>query len=115
LAFLYDRNALWNHCVSNNLRIIVFNNFGGGIFTLIDGPSSAKQQLKYFTTPHKHSIKNTVLDSGLEYYFCDSENELNKSIKKFFEPAKKAAVLEITFNMKENAKVFKSFKKIRLI
>ncbi len=115
LAFLYDRNALWNHCVSNNLRIIVFNNYGGGIFTLIDGPSSVKEQLNYFTTPHRQSIKNTVLDNGLGYYFCDSENELKKAIKIFFDLAKKAAVLEITFNLQENAKVFKSFKKIKLI
>ena len=28
LAFFYDSNALWNKHLSNNLRIIVINNFG---------------------------------------------------------------------------------------
>jgi 2-succinyl-5-enolpyruvyl-6-hydroxy-3-cyclohexene-1-carboxylate synthase len=39
VAFFYDRNALWNRYLPNNLRIILLNNHGGGIFRMIDGPS----------------------------------------------------------------------------
>lgn len=115
LGFLYDRNALWNNHVHDNLRIIVFNNFGGGIFQLIDGPSNHKDQLKYFTTPHHQSVKNTALDNGLNYYFCASQKDLAKTLKLFLDPMKKAAVLEIYFDREKNAKVFKQFKKIKLI
>jgi len=114
LAFLYDRNALWNKHVPNNLRIIVFNNFGGGIFQLIDGPSSHKNKLNYFTTPHQTRIKNTVLDNDMEYYFCDSEEGLKKVLPAFFDPDKRASVLEITFDMDQNAGIFKAFKKIKI-
>ena len=95
--------------------IIVFNNFGGGIFQLIDGPSNHKDQLKYFTTPHHQSVKNTALDNGLNYYFCASQKDLAKTLKLFLDPMKKAAVLEIYFDREKNAKVFKQFKKIKLI
>ena len=37
VAFQYDRNALWNKYVPANLRIIIFNNGGGGIFRNLDG------------------------------------------------------------------------------
>lgn len=114
LGFLYDRNALWNEHVPPNLRIVVLNNFGGGIFTLIDGPSQHKQQLPYFTTPHKQLVKATALQNGLDYYFCDSIGSLEKQLKTFFEPYNKAAVLELSFNMKQNASVFKAFKKLKI-
>lgn len=114
VGFLYDRNALWNKYVPKNLRVIVLNNYGGGIFSLIDGPSKHKEQLSYFTTPHKSSIKNTVLDNDLDYYFCQTEKELKSILKKFLEPGKKAAVLEISLDMKSSSEVFSKFKKIKL-
>jgi 2-succinyl-5-enolpyruvyl-6-hydroxy-3-cyclohexene-1-carboxylate synthase len=115
LGFLYDRNALWNNHIPNNLRIIVFNNFGGGIFQLIDGPSNHNEQLTYFTTPHYQSVKNTCIDNGLNYYSCVSQKDLAKTMKQFLDPMKKAALLELNFNRDENAKIFHRFKKIQLI
>src|SRR5699024_9014048 len=38
MAFFYDRNAFWHNYPLANLRIIVLNNHGGGIFRLIKGP-----------------------------------------------------------------------------
>lgn len=32
LSFFYDRNALWNRYLRGNLRILLLNNGGGGIF-----------------------------------------------------------------------------------
>ena len=115
LGFLYDRNALWNNHVPDNLRIIVFNNLGGGIFQLIDGPSNHNEQLNYFTTPHHQSVKNTCIDNGLNYYSCSSQKDLDKILKQFLDPMKKAAVLELNFSRAENAKIFKQFKNIKLI
>jgi 2-succinyl-5-enolpyruvyl-6-hydroxy-3-cyclohexene-1-carboxylate synthase len=50
LAFFYDRNAFWNKYVPNNLRIVLLNNQGGGIFSLIDGPNS-QPELEEFSQP----------------------------------------------------------------
>lgn len=114
LGFLYDKNAFWNNLIQNNLRIVVINNQGGGIFSLIDGPGQQREKLPYFTTPHSQSIRYTALDNDLEYYFCDSAESLKNQLNTFFQPRPKSAVLEIHSNMKNNAAIFKQFKKITL-
>ncbi len=114
LAFLYDKNAFWINAIPQNIRVVVFNNGGGGIFTLIDGPTKLKQFAHLFTTPHQRSVKSVATDNGLDYYFCDSYSKLNKIIQQFFEPTNGAAVLELKFDMKTNAKIFEAFKKIKL-
>lgn len=114
LAFLYDKNAFWVNAIPQNLRVVVFNNGGGGIFTLIDGPTKHKQFAHLFTTPHQRSVKSVATDNGLDYYFCDSYSKLNKIMQQFFEPTNGAAVLELKFDMKTNAKIFEAFKKIKL-
>jgi 2-succinyl-5-enolpyruvyl-6-hydroxy-3-cyclohexene-1-carboxylate synthase len=114
VAFLYDKNALWQQHMPANLRIIVFNNGGGGIFTLIDGPTRIKAMEQYFTTPHKQSIKAVAVDNGLDYYFCASADKLNQVLQDFLNPLHQASVLELSFDMKRNAKIFEQFKKIKL-
>lgn len=114
IAFLYDINALWQKALPHNLKIIVFNNEGGGIFQLIDGPSRHAEQLDYFTTPHTQSIKQIALHKGMEYYFCDSQNNWDKDAKPFFANSSKPAILELKFNRDENAKLFQAFKQVTL-
>jgi 2-succinyl-5-enolpyruvyl-6-hydroxy-3-cyclohexene-1-carboxylate synthase len=114
IAFLYDINGLWQKQLPHNLKIVVFNNEGGGIFQLIDGPSKHKAQLDYFTTPHTHSIEQIALQKGLDYYFCGSENDSKKTLRSFFANNKKAALLELKIDRTENAALFQAFKKITL-
>lgn len=114
IAFLYDKNAFWLNDIPRNLRVVVFNNGGGGIFTLIDGPTHHKQFAHLFTTPHQRNVKSVAVDNGLDYYFCESYSNLNKVLTQFFEPTNGAAVLELKFDMKKNAKIFEAFKKIKL-
>lgn len=115
LAFLYDKNALWRDKLPANLRIVVFNNNGGGIFTLIDGPNKHKMFQHYFTTPQpKQTIKDVARLFDLDYYFCDSNKNINKTLEAFFNPLNPSSVLEVRFDMKKNAEVFKQFKNIKL-
>lgn len=115
LAFLYDKNGLWLNSIPGNLRIIVLNNNGGGIFTLIDGPTKHKAYQVYFTTPTPQQIKLMAQLSGLDYYFCNTLSGLKKNIGQFLNPeVNKAAILELKFDMNENAKVFQQFKRIKL-
>ncbi|MBP9185534.1 MAG: 2-succinyl-5-enolpyruvyl-6-hydroxy-3-cyclohexene-1-carboxylic-acid synthase [Bacteroidia bacterium] len=114
LAFLYDKNAFWLTKIPNNLRVVVLNNGGGGIFTLIDGPTNQKEYASLFTTPHKQSVKSVATDNQLDYYFCDNYSKLNKALVKFFDPTAGPAILELAFSMKDNAKVFETFKKIKI-
>lgn len=112
IAFLYDINALWN-AIPNNLKIVVFNNGGGGIFRLLEGPRRHKQQLDYFTTPHNRSIKQIALQNGLQHYLCTERNELRKA-SRFFDYKSGASLLEIQVDIEWNQTVFEQFKSLPL-
>lgn len=114
LAFFYDRNAFWNNYIPNNLRIILLNNNGGGIFNLIDGPSSAPELDKFFLTKHTLKAKNLAADFGLIYENCTSQNELNQALNSFFEPSETAKILELSFDMNKSAEVYKAFRKMKI-
>lgn len=115
LAFFYDRNALWQQPIPENVKIVVLNNYGGGIFKLIDGPKSHKEHISFFTTPHQYAVKQAADEYQMEYYFCDSMKTLAAKLATFFEPSSKASILEIKIEMDKNAKAFELFKKIQLI
>jgi 2-succinyl-5-enolpyruvyl-6-hydroxy-3-cyclohexene-1-carboxylate synthase len=113
LAFLYDNNALWNG-LPDNLKIIILNNEGGGIFQLIDGPRKHKKQLEYFTTPHKQNIEAWAKAKGIRHEKAGNMDELVKLSTRFFDPASPAGILEITVNREKNARAFEEFKQYPL-
>jgi 2-succinyl-5-enolpyruvyl-6-hydroxy-3-cyclohexene-1-carboxylate synthase len=114
LAFFYDRNAFWNKYVPNNLRIVLLNNKGGGIFNLIDGPNSQPELKNFFLTPHHQTAKNMSEDFGLDYYFCKNQLELEELLKTFFDPSERPKIVEISSTIDENSKIFREFKSARI-
>jgi 2-succinyl-5-enolpyruvyl-6-hydroxy-3-cyclohexene-1-carboxylate synthase len=109
MAFLYDRNALWNNYLPTNLRIIVFNNAGGGIFRLIDGPSKQPELEEFFETKQNQSAKSTILEAGFEYFSANTELEIEEKMKLFAANDGKSKCLEIFSTGEINQKVFKDY------
>ncbi len=68
VSFFYDRNALWHPHLPQNLRIVLFNNGGGNIFRLIEGPSVQPELEQYFETRHQTTARHTAEDAGLGYF-----------------------------------------------
>ncbi len=114
LAFFYDRNSLWHNHLPANLRIVVLNNGGGGIFKLIDGPSTLPREVleTNFFTPHRLSARNTAADFGLAYFPADSASALKKALLQFFAADTGAAILEIFTDSDVNTTVFRQFKNV---
>ncbi|PLW97430.1 MAG: 2-succinyl-5-enolpyruvyl-6-hydroxy-3-cyclohexene-1-carboxylic-acid synthase, partial [Marinilabiliales bacterium] len=52
LGFLYDSNGLMNHYLKPNLKIVIINNAGGGIFRFIDGPIQSGYLEEFFEAKH---------------------------------------------------------------
>jgi 2-succinyl-5-enolpyruvyl-6-hydroxy-3-cyclohexene-1-carboxylate synthase len=52
VSFLYDSNALWNHYIPENFKIILLNNGGGGIFRILPGHQETETFNTYFETSH---------------------------------------------------------------
>ncbi|GIW22209.1 MAG: 2-succinyl-5-enolpyruvyl-6-hydroxy-3-cyclohexene-1-carboxylate synthase [Candidatus Sericytochromatia bacterium] len=110
LSFIYDYNGIINNYVNNklskkisNLKIIILNNNGGGIFDMIEGPSKFENKIKYFNTPQNYPIE--FLAFGFEYFSVSSMLELEKSIEYFFK-SKNTTILEIKTDMKKKQRVF---------
>ncbi len=109
IAFMYDSNGLWNQQLPKNLKIIVINNQGGNIFRLINNEETLPELNEYFETPHPYHVEYIAKAFDIPYYFCDAEAILESSLKTFFEPSEKPAVLEIKTDGKLSAQVFKDF------
>jgi 2-succinyl-5-enolpyruvyl-6-hydroxy-3-cyclohexene-1-carboxylate synthase len=110
LAFFYDRNAFWNNYLPDNLRIVLLNNHGGGIFNMIDGPKNLKEGPEYFITRQNLKANNIANEFGLEYLYCNDKGSLNTVLPKLLTTSGQAKILEIETSIENNTKVFNFFK-----
>jgi len=106
VAFQYDRNALWNNYIPYNLRIIVFNNGGGGIFRNLEGAKDLPELGEFMETQQGFTAENTAKDAKISYFSASNEKELD--LAAFFNN-KGAALLEIHTNSIENAAELKRY------
>tara|TARA_A100000171_G_scaffold52611_1_gene71904 strand:- start:3171 stop:4874 length:1704 start_codon:yes stop_codon:yes gene_type:complete len=111
MAFFYDRNAFWHNYNLKNVRVIVFNNHGGGIFRMIDGPKRQPELEEYFETKQKLNAENTAKDFGFEYHCCSNLKDLKYCLEAFFTTSKNAKILEIQTNSERNTEVFAEYKR----
>lgn len=109
MAFLYDRNALWNNYLPSNLRIVVINNHAGGIFRIIDGPNKQPELEEYFETYQRQNMRHTVADTTMGYIHCSQREELQNALIDFFKEGVQSKVMEISSNTVINTKVLKDF------
>ena len=107
LSFFYDNNALWNHYLHPNFKIVLINNGGGGIFRFIDGPLKSGK-IDLFETPHTRNAKYLALDAGMDYNTCYHEDELAIEITQLIQ-SKKACILEIFTPRVINDQVLKDY------
>jgi len=109
LSFMYDSNGLWNNYLRSNLRILVVNNGGGGIFRFIPGPSDSEELETYFEASHQLNVKPLAEMYGLEYLVATDEESMSQCITKLFADSNKPIILEVKTPAKENAGVLKSY------
>jgi 2-succinyl-5-enolpyruvyl-6-hydroxy-3-cyclohexene-1-carboxylate synthase len=111
MAFFYDRNAFWHNYPTPNLRVVLFNNHGGGIFRLIDGPRQQPELDEFFETHQALTAENLCHDFNLHYLPVASFAELEAALPVFFADESGATVLEIFTDSKTNAAFFEEYRK----
>ena len=109
LGFFYDSNALMNHHLTPNLKIIVINNGGGGIFKFISGPDKTPYLEDLFVTKHSWSAEKIAEAFNINYFKATGENELETILPKFYATMNRPALLEIFTPSDINSKVLKGF------
>jgi 2-succinyl-5-enolpyruvyl-6-hydroxy-3-cyclohexene-1-carboxylate synthase len=110
LSFFYDQNALWNNYTGANVRIVVFNNHGGGIFRMINGPSRQKELEANFVVEQTLDAKLPAEQYGFNYFSANSEEELVKVLPSFFADSSQSGILEIETDGIKNTELFNWFK-----
>ncbi len=110
LSFVYDSNGLWNKNLPANLKIIVVNNKGGGIFSMIPGPAQQVGFEEYFKAHHPVSIEKLTEAFGVDYFFCSEANSFDELFNAFSKSAG-TAVFEIETSSDINTRVFTNFVK----
>lgn len=111
VSFFYDSNALWTGYLSANTRIILVNNSGGGIFRIIDGPSSTSQLERYFEAKHEHSAENICRAFNVDYFSATDDLSLEKELKTLFDDSNEGhpKLLEIKTDHLNNDSVLKKY------
>jgi 2-succinyl-5-enolpyruvyl-6-hydroxy-3-cyclohexene-1-carboxylate synthase len=116
MAFFYDRNAFWHNYLLPNLRVVLFNNHGGGIFRLIDGPNRQLELEEYFETRQALTAEHTAQDFGLEYHQINLTETgtyalLSPYLTDFYHrESKHAKLLEIVTDPKVNQAAFDHYR-----
>ena len=96
LSFFYDTNGLWHRHLSPKLRIILINNCGGGIFKIIEGPGSVKEQDEFFVCEQVADAKEICIAYGLDYAVATTLDEVDGQLRtSFFNESNRPKLLEI--------------------
>lgn len=110
VSFLYDRNAFFHNYPLPNLRVVVFNNSGGGIFRLIDGPSRLPELEDYFETRHKRTCEWVCAENRMDYSPAHTPEDLKAALTSFFEPSAHARLLEVFVEPEANTRAYKALR-----
>ncbi len=103
ISFLYDSNAMWYEPFPNNFKMIVIQNYGGGIFKIIPGPADSKQRERYFEAKQAKSPASIAQAFGLQTKTISSLEELTEFLPLFFDASCETQVLEVQTDDLNNA------------
>ena len=107
-AFQYDINGLWNRDFPQNLKIILINNNGGGIFRIIEGPDRVEELEDFFEAYHPADFEMSAKAHGIQYFSASNKTDLTKTLPEFFNYSG-AALIEIKTVADQNAKWLKNY------
>ena len=111
ISFLYDSNALWNEALPPQLRLVVLNNGGGGIFRFIPGPTSLPECERFFEATHRVDLAHLAAAYGLSYRCARTEEELRDAITAIYltDVPQTAVVLDIQTPRELNDVILKGY------
>jgi 2-succinyl-5-enolpyruvyl-6-hydroxy-3-cyclohexene-1-carboxylate synthase len=107
LSFVYDSNGLWNKDFPENLKIVVLNDGGGGIFRLLDGPDRMEFFEEFSLTQHPVSLELLSAAFGRRFARARKMKELDQMIASLCTPGNSLSVLELDTTSSDNSRIFK--------
>lgn len=111
LALQYDHSLLLERALPGNLRMIVLNNGGGGIFGVIDGPRRQPDFEPVFRTPRSHSFQELGKLAEMKTLISRRPEEFQRDLKRFLTPGKQAVLWEVRTDWERNQDFIQELKK----
>jgi len=110
ISFLYDSNA-WLNDYNPDLKVLLINNGGGGIFRILPGPTDIPGFETFFETNHHVKIMDLCSAFDLAYFYANDLDLLEVNFEKLKE-SKGVTVLEIETPRNLNAKILRDYFKV---
>lgn len=113
VAFIHDLNSLYFlKDLKNPLKIILVNNDGGGIFTLLPINKEA-EVLNLISSPHGQKFKKAAQLVDIDYIEVNNKDQLISGLKELENKASHC-LMEIFIDHKTNKEVYDQLKTIKL-
>lgn len=80
LSFFYDANALWHKGLCGNLRVLLINNGGGGIFGKFKSLADSPARDEYVMARHSTSAEGICLQNNMAYRRVTDTAELHDAM-----------------------------------
>lgn len=108
MSFLYDISALSAITPKLQLKIIVVDNGGGGIFRFIDSTSSLPELEKYFVVKRNLDVEKVAASFGIKTYRADNADSLYEELSNMM-VEDGPAVLVVKTDGKRSAEILKNY------
>ena len=110
LSFFYDENALWQQQLTGNLRILLLNNYEGGIFRNLKGLEQSPARNTLVAGSHRVSAEGICRQFGLTYRRVTTDQELPEGIEWLGKvESQRPVVLEVITDAQEDETIFKNY------
>lgn len=113
LSFFYDQNALWNTNLRGNLRIILLNNRGGGIFRQLPGLSDSPAADDLVMASHENTAQGICTQNDIGYLSAKNMDEMQIGVVTLLtRESERPMLLEVFTDSNDDVKVLEKYFKL---
>ena len=113
LSFFYDQNALWNSNLRGNLRIILLNNRGGGIFRQLPGLSDSPAADDLVMASHENTAQGICTQNDIGYLSAKNMDEMQIGVVTLLtRESERPMLLEVFTDSNDDIKALEKYFKL---
>ena len=113
LSFFYDQNALWNSNLRGNLRTILLNNRGGGIFRQLPGLSDSPAADDLVMASHENTAQGICTQNDIGYMSAKNMDEMQIGIVTLLtRESERPMLLEVFTDSNDDVKALEKYFKL---
>ena len=113
LSFFYDQNALWNSNLRGNLRIILLNNRGGGIFRQLPGLSDSPAADDLVMASHENTAQGICTQNDIGYMSAKNMDEMQIGVVTLLtRESERPMLLEVFTDNNDDVKALEKYFKL---